>query len=80
MNTGGKTFMLGQVGKDADGSKYIEHLEDIGVCTDHIQETESSTTGMAYIFSDVNTGDNSIVIVGGANMDYGTDREYVLGQ
>ena len=35
---------------------------------------------MAYIFSDINTGDNSIVIVGGANMDFGPEREYDLGQ
>jgi sugar/nucleoside kinase (ribokinase family) len=50
------------------------------VCTDHIREVEGVDTGMAYIFSDVNSGDNSIVIVGGANMNYGTEREYQLGQ
>jgi sugar/nucleoside kinase (ribokinase family) len=50
------------------------------VCTDHIKEVEGVDTGMAYIFSDVNTGDNSIVIVGGANMYYGVEREYSLCQ
>jgi sugar/nucleoside kinase (ribokinase family) len=78
MNVGGKTNMLGQVGKDADGAKYLEHLDELGVCTDHISEVEGVDTGMAYIFSDVNSGDNSIVIVGGANMNYGTEREYPM--
>jgi ribokinase len=27
LNIGGKTNMLGQVGKDADGTKYVEHLD-----------------------------------------------------
>jgi ribokinase len=64
---GQRVSMVGCVGNDADGSALISALEDDSVNTDWISRT-SSLTGVAIITIDAN-GENSIVVVSGANGD-----------
>lgn len=70
---GGNVSMLGCVGNDSFGSAQIESLSQCGVCMDYIQE-EKTLTGTAVIFVDKN-GDNSIVVLSGANKH--CDIEYI---
>ena len=60
--------MLGQVG-EKDGASYIEYLTQNKVNTDCIVKLENIPTGQAYIHC-YPDGDNSILIVGGANQAY----------
>lgn len=67
-NDAGYVSMIGCVGNDTFGVKYCEHLKSIGVNTNNVIKTETSTpTGTASIWVDAETGENSIVVVGGAN-------------
>ena len=43
-----------------------------GINTEAVKRVEGETTGMAVIMSDY-SGDNSIIINGGANMNYGDE-------
>ena len=58
--------MVGAVGNDNEGNSYVEFLRENGINTDGIQVLDKVPTGQAYIFSHPD-GDNSILIVGGAN-------------
>jgi ribokinase len=60
---------VGQVGADACGSIILSELTNYNVKTTHIKVLQNQPTGQAYIFS-YPSKDNSIVIVGGANMDW----------
>ena len=62
----GDVKMLGCVGTDSFGGKLCHSLEASNVDTSHIKEAENSTTGMAVIYVDAK-GDNSIVVIPGAN-------------
>lgn len=63
---GGDCTFLGMVGDDDSGTSLMESLQAAGVCTDKMVKRRDCTTGMAAI--QVNAeGDNSIVIVPGAN-------------
>lgn len=59
--------MLGQVGGDKEGTAIVEFLQENGVDVSTIIKHEDAVTGQAFIFSLKETGDNSIVIVGGTN-------------
>ena len=62
--------MLGQIGSDHEGKDYKEYLKSVGVDVDSIIEArEGVKTGQAYIMS-LPSGDNSIFIFGGANMEF----------
>ena len=67
---GANTVLLGQIGKDFEGESYINYLQKENVNTDFILKHETEHTGQALIFQLTGSGDNSIVIVGGANMGY----------
>lgn len=69
---GGNIEMLGCVGKDTYGELLRENLKNCGAEVQNIAETEKSS-GIAVIT--VCKGDNSIIVVKGANDD--VDREYV---
>ncbi len=64
--TGGDVIMLGCVGDDSTGTALIENLAKSGADTSHILKVKGTPTGIAVI-SVNEQGDNSIVVVGGAN-------------
>ena len=68
---GGKTAMLGCVGKDEAGSALIQNLKESGVDISGIK-ISGSFTGTASIYVD-NKGDNSIVVIPGANQSCDID-------
>ena len=63
---GHETFFIGQCGKDANGSFLSNALADSGVKVAGLKMVEGVNTGSAYIFLQP-SGENSIVILGGAN-------------
>ncbi|CAH3197373.1 unnamed protein product, partial [Porites evermanni] len=63
---GAKTAMVAKVGNDSFGERYIENFKQNGVNTDHVSVTSEASTGVAPIAVNAN-GENSIVIVSGAN-------------
>ncbi|KAK9868378.1 hypothetical protein WJX84_011401 [Apatococcus fuscideae] len=63
---GHPTYMLGQVGTDANANLLREFLQDSGVQLDYLREIEGPT-GSAIILLQP-SGENSIIIIGGANM------------
>ncbi|KAI4333447.1 hypothetical protein L6164_018260 [Bauhinia variegata] len=62
------TYFVGQVGEDAHGKLITEALESVGVRLDHLTAVGSAPTGHAVVMLQLN-GQNSIIIVGGANMN-----------
>ena len=63
---GGTVHMVGRVGDDGYGGWLVEHLQRGGVDTGHVVRDTDSASGMAFISLDT-SGQNQIVIVGGAN-------------
>lgn len=61
------TYFVGQVGGDAHGKLVAEALESGGVCVDHLSVLGNVPTGHAVVMLQ-SDGQNSIIIVGGANM------------
>ena len=67
--------MLGQIGDDDEGRAFMKYLEENGIDHSGIIMTDDACTGQAYILSQRETGDNSIVIVGGSNQKYEQTKE-----
>lgn len=63
---GGDVTMIGAVGKDASGKALLDNLKSMNVNVSGIREIEDGTTGQAFITVD-DKGDNSIIIIAGAN-------------
>lgn len=61
------TYFVGQVGEDAHGKLIIEALRNGGVCLDYVRHVGDVPTGHAVVMLQ-SDGQNSIIIVGGANM------------
>ncbi|KAL2476468.1 pfkB-like carbohydrate kinase family protein [Abeliophyllum distichum] len=61
------TYFLGQVGDDAHGKLITKALEGGGVFLDHLSRLDDVPTGHAVVMLQAG-GQNSIIIVGGANM------------
>uniref|UniRef100_A0A2P2NG04 Ribokinase n=1 Tax=Rhizophora mucronata TaxID=61149 RepID=A0A2P2NG04_RHIMU len=61
------TYFMGQVGDDANGTLILDALKSGGVCTDSVRIVSDVPTGHAVVMLQPN-GQNSIIIVGGANM------------
>lgn len=61
------TYFLGQVGDDAHGKLITEALEGGGVFLDYLSRLDDVPTGHAVVMLQAG-GQNSIIIVGGANM------------
>ncbi|XP_059661387.1 ribokinase-like [Cornus florida] len=61
------TYFVGQVGEDAHGRLIAEALEGGGVHLDHLNIVSAAPTGHAVVMLQ-SDGQNSIIIVGGANM------------
>lgn len=70
---GADVTMFGCVGRDDFGHQLIENLRQAGVATDFIRLDDQAKTGVALIT--VGAGDNSIVVVPGANSR--VDRAYI---
>ncbi|MBP1996637.1 ribokinase [Paenibacillus eucommiae] len=63
---GASVTMLGKVGGDEFGAPLIKNLQQVGVHTDYIHTEAGASSGLAII--NVNDeGDNSIVVLSGAN-------------
>lgn len=60
------TFMIGRVGGDSFGRELLESLQESGVKCDRILIDETTSSGIATIAVE-DTGENTIVIVPGAN-------------
>lgn len=63
---GGNVAMLGAVGTDPYGTQLMNNLKTVNVDTGGIQVMEEETTGQAFV-SVFDSGDNSIVVIPGAN-------------
>ncbi|KAH0656570.1 hypothetical protein KY285_031452 [Solanum tuberosum] len=63
----GETISAKTVGEDAHGKLITEALESGGVCVDHLTTVSNAPTGNAVVMLQ-SDGENSIIIVGGANM------------
>nr|CAH7768453.1 unnamed protein product [Callosobruchus chinensis] len=63
---GGNVTMVGRVGVDDWGTRYIEHLKQLNLNADHVKITTDAQTGIAQIIV-ADSGDNLIVVTGGAN-------------
>lgn len=63
---GGEVSMIGAVGCDIYGDSLIENLESVGVITSGIERMTGTETGKAII-SVNKAGENSIVVLAGAN-------------
>lgn len=59
--------MFGRVGKDVFGERLLKNLREEKVDADYVKKDENEATGMAFICVD-DTGENSIIVVSGANM------------
>lgn len=71
---GGDVTMLGAVGEDPYGKQLIQNLNEVHVDTTGIQVVKEVSTGQAFV-SVFDSGDNSIVVVQGANA--GISREMI---
>lgn len=63
---GGEVIMLGAVGADKYGEQLCQNLRSVRVNTDGIWKLEEIPTGQAFV-SVYDSGDNSIVVIPGAN-------------
>ncbi|KAL8255159.1 hypothetical protein R6Q59_033380 [Mikania micrantha] len=61
------TYFVGRVGKDAHGKLITDALEGGGVVIDYLDEVSDVPTGHAVVMLQ-SDGQNSIIIIGGANM------------
>lgn len=80
---GGRVAMLGRVGSDGFGREMRANLEKAGCDVSGLLTIEGATSGIALIFV-ADTGQNSIIIVPGANdlyspTDVDAGQEYLKG-
>jgi ribokinase len=75
---GGRVTMIGRVGSDSFGETLVKNLKAEGVDTSFMQVDKEASSGTALITVD-KSGQNSIVVVSGANMRLLPDvMEYTL--
>ncbi|WCJ32380.1 Ribokinase [Euphorbia peplus] len=61
------TYFVGQVGEDAHGKLIVDAMSGCGVHLDYLRNVDDVPTGHAVVMLQ-SDGQNSIIIVGGANM------------
>ena len=71
---GAEVHFVGRVGRDVFGSDTLRNFRELGVDTTHIGIDDALSSGVAPIFVNEETGQNSIVIVHGANYGFGPDE------
>ena len=64
--SGGETWMVGRLGKDAFGNTLLESLKHDPLHIDHVEIHENAPTGIAAIVVDA-SGRNRITVISGAN-------------
>ena len=64
---GAKVTVIAKLGKDVFGENYLQNYKTQGIDTTYVMFDETRFSGVAPITVDDNTGQNSIVIVPGAN-------------
>lgn len=70
---GSDVYMIGKVGLDSNGEYLVSELARNGINTDYVFKDNKESTGIAII--NVNSqGNNSIVVVAGANMNINKDE------
>lgn len=63
---GGNVSMIGAVGEDSFGEMLIDNLKRVNVDVSGVERIAGGTTGQAFIPVD-DTGENSIIVIGGTN-------------
>jgi len=76
---GAEVIMFGRVGEDMFGEQLVNSLQQAGVIVDHIRKDAQDGTGMGCVFGDKH-GDNWIVVVPRANMNWQTEDTAMLPQ
>jgi ribokinase len=66
---GAEVVMVTNLGDDALGESAINNFKSHGIDTAHVRRIPNQSTGTATILVDEKSGDNSILIVAGANGD-----------
>ena len=66
---GAQTAFIGRVGQDETGDFLLETLKKDHIETNHIVVDHQKDTGQAYILLQTTTGQNSILVYGGANQN-----------
>lgn len=74
---GGACRMIGRVGRDVFGERLVSGLENEGIDCTHVRKTPEAPSGVAFIVVD-STGENSIVVAGGANRTLTPDDVFSL--
>jgi len=69
---GAAVEMVGRLGDDPDGAAYRQALNDRSVGVGHVALTAETSSGLALVMVDAR-GENSIVVVPGANHHVGVD-------
>ncbi len=64
---GAEVTIIGRIGSDVFGDQLLELVRREHIATDHVHRDQHNRTGIASILVD-ESGDNSIVVVSGANM------------
>ncbi len=64
---GGRVTMISKLGRDIFGESTLVNYRDYGVDTEYVLFDAKEPTGTAFIFVNEATGQNSIVVAGGAN-------------
>lgn len=64
---GAKVYIVGKIGRDLFGNSQADNFTSYGIDISHLHYDDEAATGVAIINVDDNTGQNSIVIVSGAN-------------
>lgn len=75
---GASVTFVGAVGADDGGRAYLERLRSRGIDVTAVRTTESAATGQAWITVD-DEGENSIVVIAGANAEVVADDLPELG-
>ena len=68
---GAEVVMVTNIGDDALGVSALDNFQSYGIDTSHVRRIPNQSTGTATILVDEKSGDNSILIVAGANGDLG---------
>ncbi len=66
---GSEVVMVTNIGDDTLGDSALKNFESYGIDTQHVRRIPNQSTGTATILVDEKSGDNSILIVAGANGD-----------
>ena len=66
---GAEVVMVSNLGDDSLGDSALKNFESYGIDTSHVRRIANQSTGTATILVDEKSGDNSILIVAGANGD-----------